>query len=132
MAEGDTGINALIGAVATVLLSGFVPFAPALGGGIAGYLQGGSRNDGIRVGVVSGAIALVPAILLGFLFFGLFTTIFVGGAMGGMGGMPLGIPAFGGVFFLFAAVFGAVYLVGLSAVGGWLGNYVKYDTDIDI
>lgn len=132
MAEGDTGINALIGAVASIVLGSFVPFAPALGGAISGYLQGGDRSDGLRVGAISGAIALIPALLLGFLAFGIMSTFALGGMMGGMGRAPFGVGAFSLVFFLFAAVFGAIYFVGLSALGGWLGNYVKYDTDVDI
>jgi hypothetical protein len=27
-------------------------------------------------------------------------------------------------------VFGALYTVGLGALGGWIGNYVKYDTEL--
>jgi hypothetical protein len=41
MGAGDTFVNAMTGAVATALLSGSVPLAPLLGGGIAGYLEGG-------------------------------------------------------------------------------------------
>jgi hypothetical protein len=123
MDEGNTLVNAVIGAVATVVLSGFVPLAPALGGGIAGYLEGGARGDGIRVGAISGAIALVPALLLGF-----GVLILFGGFMMGMGAPRTS--AFGLVFFLIAIVFGAIYFVGLSAAGGWIGNYVKYDTNI--
>ena len=54
MAKRDTRINASLGAVATALLSGFVPLAPLLGGGIAGYLEGDKRDDGVRVGLLSG------------------------------------------------------------------------------
>lgn len=125
MAEGDTGINALIGAIVSTVLASVVPFAPVLGGAVAGYLQGGDRSAGLRVGLYSGLIAFIPALLvitfIGALFFG---------AMG-MGGFPamsgLGIVIFAFVFFLIA-----VYIVGLSAIGGWLGNYVKHDTDVDI
>jgi hypothetical protein len=52
--------------------------------------------------------------------------------MGGMGPMGLGIPGAGFVILLFVFLFAVVYIVGLSAVGGWLGNYVRYDTDVDI
>jgi len=75
MSPDDTLANALLGAVVTVVVSPFVPFAPIFGGLLAGYLQGGDREDGLWIGTVSGAIAL-------------------------------------------------------SALGGWLGNYVRYDTDI--
>lgn len=123
MAEQDTLLNAVIGAVATAILSGFVPFAPVFGGALAGYLEGGDRDDGLRVGAISGVIGLVFAAVL-FLFVGV---VFLGFLLGGM---PMRMGAFGGLFLLVGALFGAVYIVGLSALGGWLGNYVKYDTDV--
>lgn len=124
MAEHDTLLNAAIGAVATAVLSSFVPFAPLFGGALSGYLEGGTRNDGLRVGAISGVIGLVlSAILLG-LFFLFFILILAGG------GAPRAFGAFGFLFFLVGFLFTAVYMVGLSALGGWLGNYVKYETDI--
>jgi hypothetical protein len=126
MAEGDTPINALLGGVASIALS-FIPFAPVLGGAIAGYLQGGTRNDGLRVGAFSGVVAAIPLA-----FFFVFVTVLFGAysAAGNPGG-----EAFGGIvaFLLvvvFALVITAIYTVGLGALGGWLGNYVKYDTDL--
>ncbi|MBV0922635.1 DUF5518 domain-containing protein [Halomicroarcula limicola] len=124
MAEQDTLLNAVIGAVATALLSSFVPFAPVFGGALAGYLQGGDRDDGLRVGVVSGLIGLVfSAIVAVFVFVVLFGLVL-------SGGMPVGFGAFGLVFLVLVGLFSAVYIVGLSALGGWLGNYVKYETDV--
>ena len=128
MAEGDTGINVLLGAVATVILGGFVPFAPVLGGALSGYLQGGNRSEGLRVGLYAGLVALIPLVLL--FFFG--GTIMFAVLTGGMAsGMPMGVPAaVSGAFIVFAFVFATVYTVGLSALGGWLGNYLKKDTDL--
>ena len=124
MAEHDTLLNAAVGAVATAALSSFVPFAPLFGGALAGYLEGGDRNDGLRVGTISGVIGLVlSAVILG-LFFLFFIVILAGG------GAPRAFGAFGFLFFVVGFLFTAVYVVGLSAVGGWLGNYVKYDTDL--
>ncbi|MBX0323602.1 DUF5518 domain-containing protein [Halomicroarcula sp. F13] len=123
MAERDTLLNAVIGAVATAVLSGFVPFAPVFGGALAGYLEGGDRDNGLRVGAISGVIGLVFTLLV----FALVGVVFLGFLLGGM---PMRMGAFGLLFFVVAAVFAAVYVVGLSALGGWLGNYVKYDTDI--
>ncbi|MFB6150910.1 MAG: DUF5518 domain-containing protein [Haloarculaceae archaeon] len=129
MAEGDTFVNALVGAVVTVVLAGIVPFAPVLGGGVAGYLQGGDRSDGVRVGTVSGVIALVPALLVG----GFVLTIFAAVLLGGPGiGAPRALGAVGVVAFLLVALVGVVYFVGFSAAGGWLGNYVRHDTDVDL
>jgi len=125
MAEGDTLVNALIGAVAGVIAGSVLPFGPLLGGVAAGYLEGGTRSDGLRIGLYAGLIALVP-LLLG----GLALVSFLGLFAIGVG--PDGF-AFGAIGLLFLIVFfvGAfVYVVGLSAAGGWLGNYIKYDTDI--
>ena len=129
MGDGDTLINALVGAIATALLSGFVPFAPLFGGALAGYLEGGTRDDGLRVGVFSGLIGLVLAAVLFALVGSLFAFTVIGMGPGPMMGSPRTF-GFGGLFLLVAALIGAVYIVGLSALGGWLGNYVRYDTGI--
>lgn len=123
MGEGDTLINALIGGVASIVLS-FIPLSPVLGGAIAGYLQGGSRNDGLRIGAYSGVVAALPLAL----FFVVFL-LFFGAAILDVGGPGAGIGAFL-LFGIIALVIAAVYTVGLGAAGGWLGNYVKYDTDL--
>lgn len=109
--ESNTLINALIGAIVTVILSSFAgPFAPVFGGMAAGYLE---RTDGARVGAISGAIALVP--LIPFMFFGLLFLGFVEPAAA--------------ILFLFAAVFAllvlSVMVVALSALGGYLGVYIR-------
>ena len=133
MAEGDTLVNAVIGAIVNVVAGSVLPFGPVIGGAAAGYLQGGSREDGLKVGAIAGVIALIPIFLFLTIFGGLFFAIVAGGTMGG--GMPGGFPfAAGGIGFVVVLflLFGAVYVVGLSAVGGYLGNYVKYDTDVDI
>ncbi len=129
MGEGDTILNAVLGAVASVVLGPVVPFAPVLGGAIAGYLQGGSRNDGIRVGAYAGLIALIPL----FLLFMIVGSAFFAVMAGGMGmGMPGGFAGLGAIVLLMAFLFTALYTVGLCIIGGWLGNYVKHDTDIDL
>jgi hypothetical protein len=122
MAEQDTLLNAVIGAVATAVLSSFVPFAPVFGGALAGYLEGGDRNDGLRVGAISGAIGLAVLMLFAVI-------VFVGFGLLALEA-PAAFGAFGLVVFLVVFVGGLVYIVGLSAAGGWIGNYVKYETDI--
>jgi len=121
MAEGDTLLNALIGGIASIVLS-FVPFSPVLGGAVAGYLEGGDPGDGVRVGLYAGLVAVVPLAVFMFLLFAVFAGFAVGLESGG-----LGVFAF---FLLFAIVATLAYTVGLSALGGWLGNYVKYETDL--
>ncbi len=133
MGDGDTLTNAVIGAVVNVVAGSFLPFGPLFGGAAAGYLEGGTREDGLKVGAIAGVLAFIPVILLVALFGSVFFAVFAGGAMGGSigGGFPMFAGGFGFVF-VFLLFFGAVYFIGLSAVGGYLGNYVRYDTDIDI
>lgn len=127
MAEGDTWINALIGAVVGVVLSP-LPFSTVLGGAVAGYLEAGDREHGVRVGALAGAVMLVPMVL--FLF--LLGNVFFFAAMGGIGsGGPIGLAgSLTAVVFVFALFFGLVYVVGFAAVGGFLGNYLKRDADL--
>lgn len=113
MAQGDTLLNALIGAIVSVVFA-FLPFSTVLGGGVAGYLQRESREDGLRVGAYSGLIAAIP-ILLVVVFIG--SVFFVGAYF-----EPRA--AIGFVFVFFAVVVALVYSVGLSALGGYLGAYI--------
>jgi hypothetical protein len=120
MAEGDTLLNAVIGGIASIVLS-FVPFSPVLGGAVAGYLHGGDRGAGVRIGVYAGVVAAIPfalILLFAITVFGVFLSL-----GSGSGAVLL-------FFVLFALVAAVVYTVGLSALGGWLGNYVRYDTDL--
>lgn len=119
MDEGNTLRNAGIGAIVNVILSGFIPFAPAFGGLLAGYLQGGSRSEGIRVGAIAGALSLIPALLLGALILFAFVPVMAGGAEG------FGIGAVGIVGTVVVGAIAALYLVGLSALGGWVGYITK-------
>lgn len=112
MSEGDTLLNAVLGAAVTVVLS-FLGVSPLLGGGVAGYLQRGTRADGAKVGALSGAIATLPVLLFAVLFVGVFA----------VGGFPGGPELF--IFLLVAFPFVVVWNVGLGAVGGYLGVYVS-------
>ena len=122
MAEGDTLLNAVIGGIASIVLS-FIPLSPVLGGAIAGYLEGGDRNTGLRIGVYAGIVAAVPLALFLVAAIAIFGSVLAIGPGGGEGAAIL-------VVFLVVVVFMALYTVGLSAFGGWLGNYVRYDTDL--
>ena len=104
----NTVLNAVIGAVVTVVLS-VTMFSPILGGAAAGYLE---KRDGLRVGAISGAIASLPILLFGVLamvFFGLFA---------------LQASVFFLVLLLVGFPFVLLYVVGLSALGGILGVYL--------
>lgn len=101
-------IHALLGAVVTVLVS-FVPLSPIVGGAVAGYLE---RRDGLRVGAISGLIAAIPLFFV-VLFGAMVVGVFVLGA--GLAVLLLGSIAFG---------FVAIYAIVLSALGGYLGEYL--------
>lgn len=111
--ESDTHflLNAFIGGVAGIILS-FIPLSTLLGGAIAGYLEDGTRTDGAKVGAIAGLIMLVPLA-----FMGMFVTMW----MLGIGTTPAAFIMMGMVML----VFGSIYTVGLSAVGGYLGVYLK-------
>lgn len=100
-------VHAIIGALVTVVTS-FLPLSPVLGGAVASWLEGGSREDGLLIGTLSGA--LVSILLLPLLFIGL-----------------LFIPFDLGFTFLLMLVlvfFATLYLVGFSALGGYIGAYL--------
>ncbi|WP_435151883.1 DUF5518 domain-containing protein [Haladaptatus sp. DFWS20] len=101
--------NAIIGAVVTLVTS-FVPFSPVLGGAVAAYLSDADSGDGVRIGAISGAIATIPMIFVGFLFASIFL---FGNAPGGFT-----------VFLIVLGVIGILYTAGLSALGGYIGAYM--------
>lgn len=117
MASGRTVVNALVGAVVSIVLS-FLMFSPIIGGAVAGFLEGPDGRDGTVAGALSGAIVFLPFAAVVF---------FVLGVVGfgfGVGAAP--IEGFAVVLFLFGFV-AAVTLVGtvgLSALGGYLGAYL--------
>jgi hypothetical protein len=117
--EGEFWVNALIGAVVMVVLS-WIPFATVLGGGVAGYLQRGTRMEGARTGAVSGLVAAVPV----FAVLGVFSF----GAVAG--GEALGAAVFVAIA-LFALAVTAAVVAGTGAVGGYLGVYLRERTDDD-
>ncbi|WP_436923787.1 DUF5518 domain-containing protein [Halosimplex amylolyticum] len=119
--EGDFWVNALIGAVAMVLLS-WIPFATVLGGVVAGYLQRGTRTEGAKVGAVSGLIAAIP-------IFGVLVLVFSIFSFGAIaGGETLGMVIFLGIMVFSLAVVAAV-VAGTGAVGGFLGVVLREQSD---
>lgn len=110
----NTALNGVIGGVIAVVLS-FIPLSPILGGAVAGYLEGGEERDGLVVGTIAGVIMLIPFVLFGMLAAALLI------APGGIRLLPLL------AVFLF---FGAIYTVGLAALGGVVGIYVKNEFDL--
>ena len=120
--RGNTFMNAVIGAIVTIVLS-FLPLSPVLGGASSGYLQRGSHREGAKVGGLAGLLASIPL----FLSLLLIAPIFVFA--------PFGVPAMpfnpiGFVFGLFILLI--VYTVGLGIIGGVVGVYLaeaKFSTD---
>ena len=118
VAAPDTTTNAIVGAVVTSVTS-FVPLSPILGGIVAGYLQRGERADGARVGGLSGLVAAVPIALL-------FVSLIIG-LVGVSTEFGAGVEAgFVAIVLVVAAIVASLYLVALSAIGGYLGVYL-YD-----
>jgi membrane glycosyltransferase len=111
--------TAAIGAVVTIALS-FTGFSALLGGGVAGYLQREPPKRGARVGAISGGIAVLPVLLV--LLFGVVLLLGQPSALGIPGGAELAFV----LLVLFPLLFG--WIIGLSAVGGFLGAYVRSET----
>ncbi|QSG12761.1 putative membrane protein [Halapricum desulfuricans] len=123
MGNGDTLLNAVVGAVVTVLAS-FIPFSPVLGGAVAGYLQKEDSSTALKVGALSGAIAAIPF---------LFVVALLGSVLPFLPAFFDGPGAFAGIFVvfaIFAILASVVYTVGLSAIGGYLGWYLESETDL--
>lgn len=110
MGSGETLVNAVVGAVVTVLLS-FVGISAVIGGGVAGYLEEDGTGAGAKVGALSGAFATVPFVVV----------VFVAGALVGLFAVGA-VLAIGVVLVALFAFVGAVN-VGLGALGGYLGAY---------
>jgi hypothetical protein len=112
--QGDTLINAIIGAIVSVVLS-FTGVGIILGGVAAGYLQNRGKGAGVKVGGLSGLIAAIPAFLVITLAFGSLSLFSLGA--GGSGAF------FGfGFLALVVLIFVAIVFVGMGALGGLVGG----------
>lgn len=106
----SVALSAFVGGVVSLVL-GFVPFSPVLGGALAGYLRRGSRRDGTTVGAAAGLVAALPALV----FLVLVPLFFMATGPGTAGAVRMLLVV------LVAVGFVALYVVGLSALGGYLG-----------
>lgn len=111
----NTLLNGLLGGVVAIVLA-FIPLSPALGGGVAGYLEGGDATSGAKVGVIAGLVAIVPFLFIVGVVLFFVPLVTVPGPR-----IHLAI----GVFVVFLTLLSAVYFVGLGLLGGVLGVYVK-------
>jgi hypothetical protein len=109
---GNTLLNGLLGGIVGGILS-FVPLSTVLGGGVAGYLEGGDYAAGAKVGAIAGLVAAVPFALVWWLVVAVLSMV--------------SIPLTGALWTATALVFlfAIVYVVGLSVLGGILGVYVR-------
>lgn len=103
-----------IGAGVTVLAS-LVPFvgllAPAIGGGVASRVGASDDGDGPRVGLVAGAMVVLLSLPVTFLAVGAAATVSPVATVGVLG----------------ATLVGAAYVVGSSALGGYLADEFARD-----
>ncbi|WP_435358498.1 DUF5518 domain-containing protein [Haloarchaeobius sp. DFWS5] len=126
--EGNSfWLSAVLGAVVATVLT-VLPFSPILGGAASSYLRKDTdKSENIKVGAASGALFMIPGVLVFGLLF-----VFLGGlglftAFAGDGGAGLAFFMF--IFAVIAvfAVIGALYTIGLGAVGGLLGHMLWED-----
>jgi hypothetical protein len=98
--------------VATVL--GFVPFSPVLGGAAASYMNPSERSSGVAVGAIAGLLSVLPLFAIAaFAAAGLFT------------GLVGEVAATVGLVLVVGLLLTTVYTVGLSALGGYLGDWLR-------
>lgn len=122
MTEGNTWLNALIGAGVAIVFS-FIPFSTLLGGAVAGYLQKGDYGAGAKVGALAGLIALLPLAMILLLIFGLVAVV------PGPGVPERTLMLFVLTFGLFVLV---VYTVGFAALGGVIGSYLHREVEPEL
>ncbi len=108
------GSNAVLGAAATAFLS-FIPFSPALGGLLAGYLERANSRRTVSVGTLAGLLPMIPVLV--FLLF-LLVGLISGLSAVGQQGAAIVVTAVLFLSMMFVATIGA----GLGALGGYLGG----------
>lgn len=110
----NTALNAVVGGVVTAGTALFVPFSPVFGGAVAGFLEGGDSDAGLKVGTLAGLVATLPLLLV--VLAGLAVLPIFGPPRGAVGVLLVGLLLF--------VLIGA-YTVGLSALGGVIGTYLE-------
>lgn len=106
-----------MGALVTVFVW-FIPGAPLLGGVVAGVLSGGTSDDALVAGMLSGAVVPLLAVVVA-------VTAFVAAGASVFGRFPFGPVVAAGI-----SLVAVVYAVGLGRIGGWLGwKYLSDDAD---
>lgn len=111
--------TAILGSLVT-LVAWFVPFSPILGGAVTGYLGGGARRAAIVTGGLAGLFASVPVLVV---------SAAVGWALAVEA--PAGVSLFVGFMLTFSLFLGIAYMVGLSALGAYLGNSLGASRELD-
>lgn len=105
----------VVGAIVGSVLS-FVPLSPLAGGAAAGYLDPDPTRSGLGAGLLAGLFASLPPLVVAvFVAVGLF--------VGFPGEAATAVVVLVGV----GLVFSLFYLVGLSAVGGYVGGWLRED-----
>lgn len=115
-------VDAGMGALVTIGLSA-LPFSPAVGGAVTAFRRDGGYLSGFGVGFVAGFLAMLP--LLALFVPALATAGFLGF------GVPPSSPAYD-VFLALVFLFFLLYTVGLSALGGVTGVWIRDNTAWDL
>lgn len=103
-------ILGVVGAIVNTVLS-FIPFSPILGGAAASHLSTDREASGVAAGAFAGLFTIIPALVaLAFVGVGLFT------------GLPGSTAAAAIAALVVGALLTIAYIVGLSALGGYIGR----------
>lgn len=118
------GTYAILGAIAAAVFS-FLPFSPALGGALAGYLERGESDRAVSAGALAGLLAFLPLLLL--------LVCVLGGLVTGMLAIgESGVAVVAGAAVLFALALTATIGAGLGALGGYAGGrFAESRADFD-
>lgn len=114
----DVGVGALV----TVALS-FIPFSSVLGGVTAASRRDGGYLEGLGIGTAAGVAAMVPLAAL------FVPAVAITGFLGF--GISPASPAYD-LFLALIALFYVLYTVGLSALGGLVGVWIRSNTTWDL